>query len=819
MNREMAQSALDGITVLELAQGVAGPYCGRLLAAHGARVIKIEPPEGDGARALLPLREKPEGENSEDGEASGLFAWLNMRKESVCLDLTQSEDLNHLHALIAASDLVIDDEFYDVRREQGIDLEDIHRENPGLSWLAVTWFGQTGPYRDYPGSDGIISALAGLSNAVGQAGGAPMLSSGHVPQIVAGVTGAIGALSALLGRRGSNPGQLIDLSIFEAALTFCEAGMVVPAFFDDLPKSTRLGVNRFAPTFPMGIYPASDGWVGLTALTPPQWVQLCDMLEVPDLAKRPEFFQGVDRLMAADEIEAVLCPQIARWPARELAEEGQRRRIPMTLVPTAQEAISMPEFAERGAFEEVRSEALGGFQGPAIPFRLTGTPALRGGNVPSKGEHTCAVLDNLPAKKNTAGVSAKPAGKPLAGFRILDLSMGWAGPLAARYCADMGADIIKVEAPRRPDWWRGWEPTQEWVDSNGFEVATAFNAVNRNKSGITLDLTTDKGISLLKELVAQSDALIENNSGAVMAKLGLEYETLKAIKPDLVMVSMPTFGLDHPWSHYRAYGSTVEQASGLPHFNGKTDWPPTHQHVALGDPIAGLNAATAMMLALMAREKTGKGQFVDLSQVECLLPLGAHGFIEQSLNERAWPRIGSRHPAHAPHGTFPACGDDSWIAITVMSEEHWQALTGVICGGLGEDERFATAALRKENETALESLVSNWTAERTASEAADLLRQAGVPAAPVVTVMDLLEDPQLAHRGLIQWKERAFIGNKPHPGPAFLMNGERAPLERTSPTLGEHNAAVLGSLLGLDEKALAELSDQDIIGTRPLVGI
>lgn len=814
MSKEIGQSALDGITVLELAQGVAGPYCGRLLAAHGARVIKIEPPQGDAGRGLLPLRE-----DCEDGEASGLFAWLNMRKESVCLDLALPDDINHLRSLIAASDLVIDDTFYDVRREQGLDPEDIHRKNPGLSWLAVTWFGQTGPYRDYPGSDGIVCALAGLSNAVGEAGGAPMLSSGHVPQIVAGVTGAIGALSALLGRRGNNPGRLIDLSIHEAALTFCEAGMIVPAFFDDIPKSTRLGVNRFSPTFPMGIYPASDGWVGLTALTPPQWVQLCDMLEVPDLAKRPEFFVGVDRLAAADEIEAVLCPQIARWPARELAEEGQRRRIPLTLVPTAQEAISMPEFVERGAFEEVTSEAPGRFEGPAIPYRLTGTPALRGGRAPSKGEHTKSVQDNLPPQKDAADISEKPAGKPLAGYRILDLSMGWAGPLAARYCADMGAEIIKVEAPRRPDWWRGWEPTQEWVDSNGFEVATAFNAVNRNKSGITLDLTTKKGIALLKDLVAQSDALIENNSGAVMAKLGLEYETLKAIKPDLVMVSMPTFGLDHPWSHYRAYGSTVEQASGLPHFNGKADWPPTHQHVALGDPIAGLNAASAMMLALMAREKTGRGQFVDLSQVECLLSLGAHGFIEQSLNERPWPRIGSRHRLHAPHGTFPASGDDSWIAITVQNDEQWQALAEVIGNDLARDARFATAALRKDNEDELEAAVSLWTAEHEGPEAARLLRQVGVPAAPVLSVMDLLEDPHLTHRDLIQWKERAFIGNKPHPGPAFLMDGKRAPLERASPTLGEHNAAVLGSLLGLDEKALAELADHDIIGTRPLVGV
>lgn len=811
--KEMGQTALDGVTVIELAQGVAGPYCGRLLAAHGARVIKIEPPEGDTARGLLPRRDGCAGP-----EASGLFAWLNMRKESVCLDVTVARDVEQLRDLISGADLVVDDAFYDVRAAQGLDIADLHRAYPHLSWEAITWFGQTGPYRNHPGSDGIISAMAGLANAVGEAGGAPMLASGYVPQIVAGVTGTIAALSALLGRRGNNPGRLIDLSIHEAALTFCEAGLITPAYFEDLPKSTRLGVNRFSPTFPMGVYPAKDGWIGVTALTPPQWIQLCDMLGTPELAERPEFFQGVDRLMAADEIEAVLCPQIAKWPTRALAEEGQRRRIPLTIVPTAQEALSMPEFEARGAFEDVKSQVPGTFKGPAIPFRLTGTPALRGGQAPALGEHTDAVLTETRSAVPPQVISDEPSGKPLAGYRILDLSMGWAGPLAARYCADMGAEVIKVEAPSRPDWWRGWEPTQEWVDSNGFEIATAFNAVNRNKSGITLDLTTPKGVALLKQLVAQSDALIENNSGAVMAKLGLEYETLKAIKPDLIMVSMPTFGLDHPWAHHRAYGSTVEQASGMPHFNGEAHWPPTHQHVALGDPVAGLNAATAMMLALMAREKTGKGQFVDLSQVECLLPLGAHGFIEHSLNQRPWPRQASRHTDHAPHGVFPSAGDDCWIAITVLSDQQWQALARVIGGtALEQEAQFTSAQGRKRHETELNEVLSTWTAERSAGEAVNLLHEAGVPAAPVVSVLDLLEDPHLVHRGTIQWKTRAFVGNKPHPGPAWLMDGERAPLERASPTLGQHNEEVLGTLLGLDTKALDALARQDIIGTRPLV--
>lgn len=804
----MSIQALEGLTVIELAGGVAGPYCGRLLAAHGARVIKIEVPGDDVARDLLP--------RCETSGTSGLFAWLNMRKESVALDPSVPGDAEHIRSLIASSDLVIDDTLYEERAAQGLDPVELRKVNPGLTWVAITWFGQTGPYRGRAGSDGIITALAGLANAVGQAGGAPTLSSGHVPQIVAGVTGAIGALTALLGRKSGLPGKMIDLSVYEAVLTFVEAGLVTPAYFDDIPRGSRLGVNRFAPTFPMGIYPARDGWLGVTALTVPQWLQLCDMLGLHELAARKDFYVNLERLAAADEIEAVMRPAVATWSVRDLVEEGQRRRIPLTIVPTAEEALTMPEFKGRGAFEEVEAADATGFSGPAMPFRLTGTPALRGGRAPDPGEHTDKVLAEERSAPVTNVSDASP-GKPLHGTRVLDLSMGWAGPLAARYAADMGAEVIKVEAAQRPDWWRGWEPTEEWIEQNGFEMSNAFNAVNRNKRGITLDLTTTRGIALLKDLVKKSDALIENNSGAVMTKLGLEYETLKAINPNLVMVSMPTFGLDHPWSHYRAYGSTVEQASGLPHFNGEEAWPPTQQHVALGDPIAGLNAAVALMLALMARHETGTGQFVDLSQVECLFPLGAHGFIEQSLNGTPWPRIGSRHREHAPYGVFPSAGEDQWLALTVLDDDQWQKLAGVVGGALTDDGRFSSAVDRKAKEDELYLLLSAWTGDRSADEAATALQRAGVPACPVRSALDLLEDPHLLERDIFQWTTRAFIGNKPHPAPAFLMDEKRAALERPSPTLGEHNEEVLSTLLGLDEAELTKLVEDNIIGTRPLI--
>ena len=219
----------------------------------------------------------------------------------------------------------------------------------------------------------------------------------------------------------------------------------------------------------------------------------------------------------------------------------------------------------------------------------------------------------------------------LRGIRIVDLSMGWAGPLATRHLADMGAEIIKVESCVRFDWFRGWEASQRWIDDNRAEKHPPFNSLNRNKLDVTLDLSRKRGRELLLQLVGLSDAVIENFAASVLPKLGLGYEEFKRVQPAIVMVSMPGFGARGPWRNYRAYGSTAEQAAGLPHLSGDPESPPTHVHIALGDAVAGLNGAAAMLTALRHLRRTGKGQFVDLSHSECLFPFGVHGLAEQAL--------------------------------------------------------------------------------------------------------------------------------------------------------------------------------------------
>jgi crotonobetainyl-CoA:carnitine CoA-transferase CaiB-like acyl-CoA transferase len=401
--------------------------------------------------------------------------------------------------------------------------------------------------------------------------------------------------------------------------------------------------------------------------------------------------------------------------------------------------------------------------------------------------------------------------RPLEDIRIIDLSMGWAGPLATRNLADMGAQVIKVESCERFDWWRSWEATQAWIADNGAEKSPQYLYVNRNKQDITLDLENPRGRELLLQLVATADALVENYSGGVLPKLKLDYSYLIEANPGLVMVSMPAFGSTGPWSQFRAYGSTVEHSSGLPHLVGDPEQAPTMQHVAFGDAVGGLNGTAAILTALWHKQRSGEGQFVDLSQVECLFPLAAPGILHQSVYGQSPRRSGNKHPDHAPHGVYPCEGDDAWVVIQVTDEIQWQRLQDLIpaLAPFGDvDERL-------DKREALDGCVRAWTQQRPAAAVMQLLQGVGVTAAKLNNAQAILDEPHLQDRGYLQWLEREYVGVQPHPSPPFRVTADPIPITSPAPTLGQHNHDILGELLGLGAAELEELEQQGVIGTKP----
>jgi len=403
---------------------------------------------------------------------------------------------------------------------------------------------------------------------------------------------------------------------------------------------------------------------------------------------------------------------------------------------------------------------------------------------------------------------------PLKDIRIIDLSTGWAGPLAARNLADLGADVIKVESCENFDWWRSWEATQEWIDDNGAEKSPAFNSVHRNNKNITLDLSHPEGRELLLKLVGTANVVMENFSGSVLPKLDLGYEIFKEVKEDIILLSMPAFGSTGPWKMFRAYGSTVEQSSGLPHINGLSSDPPMMHHVAYGDAVGGLNGVSALLIALRHQAKTGKGQFIDLSQAESLFPLAAHGILEFTANGKAPVRKGNRSDFFAPHGVYPCEGEDKWIVIQILNEDQWLRFKEII----GEPmNRFGNLKDRLSKLDDLDKSIAEWTYSKEAQKLMYILQEAEIPAAATHTMSSLLNDPHLNSGNFWQWLDRAVVGNQPNPSAPFKVNGERLPIKTPAPTLGQHNQEILTKILGLNQDEINRLEKIGIIGTKPII--
>ncbi len=764
---------LSALRVIEIGHLPAAAYCARLLADFGAEVIKIEPSSGDPGRHAAPLLP--------GGTDSASFAFLNFGKHSTTQDAS---------ALLETADICI---------ASGIDLTAARAANPGLIVADLSWFGSTGPYAGYRGSDMVCRALAGMVQLIGPAEGPPLVAPDHQAAIIGGITGFIAVMAALIAREAGDTGRHLDISVFESCIAYAEL-QTSDAWVRGSGQD-RVGINRFWPTYPVGIYPVKDGWIGVSLVTPLQWQGFCLMLGLDDLATHPDFILGVDRVPHSAMLEARFVPKLAEHTAAHWFRQALARKLPIVPVPSMADILASEPLRARGIIGRI-GVGERTLEGPASPLHLTRTPPRRGGRVPAIGSARPAAR-RAPAPGKTTGR------KMLDGIRIVDLSMGWAGPLATRFLGDLGAEIVKVEACAYADWWRGVDNRPEAAAQRMYEKTGRFNALNRNKLGITLDLTHPDGVAALKALVAGADAVVENYAADVLPKLGLDYARLREVNPTLVMASMCAFGSTGPWRDCRAYGSTLEHASGLPSTAGRPGDPPVMGHIAYGDATGGLNGAAALLVALLHRKRTGEGQHIDLSQVECMLPMAGPAILACSAGQTP-PRTGNRHPDHAPHGIFPCAEKDSWLAVTVTDDAMWQACAHII--GRPDLASLDTAA-RLAAPDALEQALAAWTATQTADRAMAALQEAGVAAGVARAPYALFDDPQLLARGYWRAYSRPFIGDFPQSVLPFREGAAPYPIECPAPTLGQHTDAVLTTLLGYTPEQLAALAEAGVTGT------
>lgn len=409
------------------------------------------------------------------------------------------------------------------------------------------------------------------------------------------------------------------------------------------------------------------------------------------------------------------------------------------------------------------------------------------------------------------------APRPLAGIRVLDAAGVWAMPLAAAMLADMGAEVIKVESTVRIDM-RGSEPFQDNDPTdNYFNRSGVFGTLNRGKRSLTLNLKTPRGIDLYKQLVAQSDVLIENNRPGVMTRLGIDYPVLANVNPRLIHLSNSGYGQTGPWANYGAIALSLEPTTGVSSLTGYQDGPPLRWNWLTDFPTA-MMAVFAVLGALRHRRLTGEGQWIDLCMYEVGVSLIGPEVMQYTVNGRLPQRRGNRHPAFAPQGCYPCAGDDRWVAISVRSDDEWRTLCSAIAQpALADDPRFRSAPDRHAHHDDIDDILATWTREHAPDDVMHTLQAAGVPAGAVLDVRDVFHDPQLHHRRFWQWvgDDSAPVGPKPYPTGGWKLSRTPNHIAGPSPTLGQDNVHILTNLLGLDPDELTRLEAEGVIGSRP----
>lgn len=407
---------------------------------------------------------------------------------------------------------------------------------------------------------------------------------------------------------------------------------------------------------------------------------------------------------------------------------------------------------------------------------------------------------------------------PLEGIRIIDSTTMVAMPTALHLMGDMGAEVIKVdshtlyrgEGSLFPD----GKPGPRYWDQDA-----SFNALQRSKLGVTLNLRAQEAVELFKDLVRVSDVLVENNRAGAMDRLGLGWEDLRKVKPDLVYLSNTGFGYTGPWRSYAGIGRMFELTCGLSQFTGYPDQGPRRVGAAFFDLHVGWTAVFALLAALEHRNRTGQGQWIDFSMYQIGVATMGDALLDFIANGRNGRLMGNTHPYYAPHGVYPCKGDDQWIAIAVETDQQWEALVK----GMGnpswvQDDRFTDALSRWKHREELDRSIAPWTRSYVHSELMGLLQAVGVPAGAVYNAREELLDPHLKERGFFEkvaHHPEAGIGARVYVGRPWRMSRTPAFIRRPAPMLGEHNERVMGDLLGRSEDDLAELYDLGVLGKEP----
>ncbi len=799
------EPALAGFVVVDLSSGIAGAYCTKLLADGGALVVKVEPAQGD------PLRSwSASGAAIGDGDDGALFSFLACSKHSVVAD--PATDTDFVDTLLAEADAVIWSRGPGVAAHPHFLPEAIRRRHPRLTVTAITAFGLEGPWSDRPATEFTLQAWSGGIVGLGRGAPdrAPVYVGGQVNEYLAGAY----ASAATLASRSRGGGELIDLSMLETAILGLTYYPV--SYFEMLGRPWRDTRSLTVP----GIARAKDGLVDIGCGTAQQWFDLCAMAGHVEWIDEDSPLSITQQANAkADELYAWLADQTVD----EIRDLATAFRIPNAPVANGANVEQFDHYVARGSFVVNPRD---GFTQPAPPYRIVPAMLRPAQPAPRLGEHTDLYRSRNRHHGSSRGADAtvvavsRNGGLPFDGLRVVDMTTFWAGPSCTHLLAMLGADVIHVESTGHPDGTRLIAGIPATVDQ-WWEQSPIFSGLNTNKRGITLNLQSGTGRDLLKRLIATADVVVENFTPRVLESMGLTYDVVKEVRPDVVMVRMPGFGLDGPWRDNPAFAYVIEAAAGISWLTGYPDLNPFEPY-SVGDPNAGIHAFNALQLALEHRRRTGEGSLIEAAMVDAALNVAAEQVIEYSAYGAVLQRDGNRGPTAAPQNLYLSNEVDefgrldSWVAIAVATDDQWSGLREALGNpDWAGDGELATATGRRSHHDLIDRHLSAWCAERTRDEIVEKLWGNGVPVAKVLQPHRQTEIPQLASRNFFETVEHPVNPATRHSTLPFRSTRGPDRVHTTpAPLLGEHNHSVLAEL-GLSAEEIGRLEADGVIGTAP----
>ena len=784
----MADHPIAGTVVVDLSEGVAGGYASWLLAALGARVLKVEPPGGERLRRLGPFPgDRP------DPELAGLHLALNAGKESVVLDLEEAPGRRGLARLLDSAEIVIESAGPGVAGSRGLGDGELSAGRPSLVRASHSPFGRDGPYASRLGSEIVDYAMGGWMYFCGAPDRPPLMVPGHQAELHAGMQLAAGSLAALWHARRSGAGQHVEVSTFESMVS--AHVFLLSNWMQEGVVERRHGTRLLA---------CADGLLLVTFPRP----QLYALIGEPERADDPRW---EDPARAA-EAEAEMIDRVAGWvsdrTSSEVHERAQKLRIhALTPVASVAELAASPQLAFRGWWRRVEHPRAGALELPGAPWTMSRSRTGTAGAAPLLGVHGAL-----------GGGAERPGGgeggtHPFSGLRVVEVTNSWAGPLCGMHFADLGADVIVVDPPVAQAT-RSWHypAGQDWPRAH--DRGHGFHQFNRNKRGVCLDLTTEGGRELFLRLIETADVLIENNSPGVFPRLGLPVDLLGRRNPRLISCSIPAFGSEGPFAPYRAAGSNMEATTTVV---SRTGYGPGELEATGSyhtDPIGGTHATAAIIAALIERERSGRGQHIEVPLLESGAIFAVEALMDYRLNGRVAGPLANRSERIAPQGAYRSAGEDCWVALGVETDGQWRAL----CAVLGSDElarRFPTVESRREAHDEIDRTIGEWSAALDHNEAARRLQAAGVPAGPVLANWEIVSDPHLYERGYWVDTVHPEVGYHRYEGlPWRLSATPPAARARPAPLLGEHNAEVFAEL-GVDGEELAALRESGAVLDAP----